>query len=319
MFKKPLFEWIPTKADRVAQIEKIGHPYIEGFINFIFSKRFLTTFPIICFLLILPFARYLSFVSEDYKTYLPNANYGYAVALFFGLLIIFIFYVSYLYAIYKCNQLKRDAKIHLVFHRLRDLYFKVRSIRKNDDKCIAYAIGATELIAEFFRETFCDKGFGCCIRIANVLPSEDGQHFETLYATMGRSQNVQGSRRNESQIKSHEGIAAALLSKIRDRSIHAILIRNIKRMIVERPDLWKETINDGGDEIQSVLICPINCRENDKIKMIGMLYLTSHEIESSTKISHDQVEMLCAFADSLASEFTQFIGNKYQNIVEADG
>ena len=193
----------------------------------------------------------------------------------------------------------RNANVDIVLHNF------AHTLRDSIENLLTYADSSAvsphlsefhnniaQVIAEYFRTIKADATIGCCIRLATIGPDGSQQ-----YATVGRSQNYEPSRKvNTVPIPADKGIAATLRDK---KTQGVVIIRSIQKAIND--DLWLKTPNDTLADIATVMIAPINGVQKGAKAMLGIVYITSR----TNKFVAVDTSPLKAVADLLGLSYSR--------------
>lgn len=202
--------------------------------------------------------------------------------------------------------IESDNRFHNFCHHTRD---DVSTIVRNPNVAGAtlsqFATHSAQRIADYFRTRMNDDQIGCCIRL-----SENSREQGQVYVTRGRSEGYDAARKAGSEpIPADEGIANAL----RKKQTQGVIIINDVRNASKNDLSWYRTKNDELEDVQCVMVAPINCWEEGTKSMIGMLCVTSH----GRKFRGRHAIPLKSFADTLGLVFPILV--QHINRVEGEG
>ncbi len=222
-----------------------------------------------------------------------------------------VFLVTTLVAV---GKKKHDfhSKLHRLLHIIRNEYCQTMETESTRLRILGrFSIEASDEIERFFASLLGKNGkdeIGCCIRVADSL-------YNGAYVTYGRSYWVSGSRNSISQrLSKRQGLAKAMLAKIKANENRVFLARDIKADDLVDDGVWQRLKDsksgcccDDDTSIQSLLACPINCRESGKPVMIGILYVTSPLKKSKCPFTERHGEIVSAIADVLGCLYQEIL------------
>ncbi len=167
------------------------------------------------------------------------------------------------------KSMNADDRLHTLMHATRDqLPTILASVAENpaSSSLDRFHHDCANRIAAYFQSILKNENIGCAIRVAEEV---DGQR---CYVTYGRSTGLESRKRTSKPLPADKGLAHILRDK---ESRGVLIVPNIKAAIQRHS--WTKQENDDCDDIQSVMVAPINSIENGTLAMMGILYITSRD------------------------------------------
>lgn len=180
-----------------------------------------------------------------------------------------------------------DDRLHNFIHGTRDNVAFILSQKKKsvaDDAVDRFHQETANRIAAYFRVALKNDFVGCAIRLAESVKGVE------CYVTYARSTGLEARASHSQPLPADKGVAHAL----RDKEKRGVwIVNDIKAAIAEH--VWCKQANDDSEDVQSVMVVPINSLENGVPAMLGMLYITARE----PIFKHRNSSAAKAFADEL--------------------
>ena len=319
MGKRDVYEWFDTKAGSVHKKEhEKGHFWeiVLDAASHFFAKIPLKTAFFITIILLFPLLLQLECVKEwlpdNIEAKIPIQTYANVMAGVFTVIFLAFGGVWLIRRTYWTQLLHLRAHSHKCHHSLRDEYYRALSVcedKENGDyddyvnakrtACVNFSIAICDYLRELWLQVIEDESLGVCIRLAVIRKPN-----RKVYETFGRSRNLLGRDEKSKPISINSGVFKHIYARPQGR---ILLIRDIKKV---DDDIWKHTDSDHDENLQSVLLAPINMIEDGCINSpvtTGILYITSKHAGMVCPFTVRHVQLLASLADTLGCLYSNLI------------
>ncbi len=192
------------------------------------------------------------------------------------------------------RSLDMKYQLHMIAHEIRDKHCVIKSATLLPDiKQISNEL--CDLIQRYFDILIPNKHIGTALRLARKV---DGK---TVYETVGRSGLNKNREITSEPLKANEGIARVLQD---DKGRKGVLIYNDLEAAAKSGAFVRKENDRNFDEIETLMVAPVNGWDGEKKSMLGMLYITSDEMDV---FEQKHTDALAFVSDAIASFYSELV------------
>jgi hypothetical protein len=197
--------------------------------------------------------------------------------------------------------------LHQLAHQIRDKeaeFYKQTnqgedySKLKIEEQLKNYLHQLVELLKKYFKLLLNQKHIEVAIRLASIE-----QENKVVYKTYARSSGLNPRRQKYSEpISKDEGIASVFRNQKGGQGV--LIYNDIKQASKENMYKWTKNDDKFPNEINTIMVVPMNAWDKNSMDMIGLLYVTSNK---KNIFGEKDVDALSFAADMIASTISNIL------------